>query len=224
MKQEPQVLRPTARWSALVSLDLDAHRYAPQGWAEVVRLVHEHPLAWVVSSTEVAGATPLPLRPRLDDQGRIVRLDGHFARTNRQVQALREGGNPALILFMGVNGYVSPSWMADRTQAPTWIYASVAFQARLALFDDGARIAESLDDLTGGHEAGREKAWATDEMGGRFERLARGVVGFQAEVLDVRARFKLGQDEREDVFEDIVRGLRNDGRPDLAATLRRPES
>ena len=205
---------------------MSPHRYAPRDWSEVVSLVYDYPLAWIVSkANQTLQSTPLPLRPRVDDAGRIVRLDGHFARANPQVQALVAGTQDpaALALFMGANGYVSPSWMSDRTQAPTWVYASAAFQVRLEIFDDPARIKASLEDLTRAHEGGRNKAWAMNEMGDRYARLARGVIGFEAEVLSVQAKFKLGQDEREDVFTDIVTGLAAEGRGALAATLRQPE-
>lgn len=205
---------------------MEPHRYAPRDWDEVAQLVERHPLAWVVSGE--GGAlenTPLPLRARRDAVGRIVRLDGHFARSNPHVQALTAAGGagPALILFMGLNGYVSASWMADRTQAPTWVYATAAFQVRLQLFEDPAHIGYSLRDLVQTHESGREKAWSVEEMGARYAQLTRGVVAFEADVLSVKARFKLGQDEREDVFQDIVQGLEADGRAALVGQLRRPE-
>ncbi|MHB8283460.1 MAG: FMN-binding negative transcriptional regulator [Caulobacteraceae bacterium] len=202
--------------------DMFAHKYAPRDWREVVRLIETYPLAWIVSQAGALSATPLPLRAHCDGEGAIVRLDGHFARSNLQVEALRASPD-ALILFMGPQGYVSPSWMQDRTQAPTWVYASAQFRTRLTLIEDAVGIGESLQDLVGAHEAGRPKAWSLTEMGARYDRLAQGVVAFQAEVLSVQVRFKLGQDEREDVYHDIVRGLGEDGRADLASWLRRPE-
>lgn len=220
----PQNLRARG-WRRAWSDDLEqlpAGAYAPRDWGEVSALIERHPLAWVVSAgAPHLAATPLPLRPILDDGGRVVRLAGHFARRNPQVEALRRAPE-ALILFTGPQGYVSPSWMQDRTQAPTWVYATAQFRTVLELFDDPARIRASLDDLIGAQEAGRPDAWSAEDMGARYERLAAGIVAFEAEVLEVNARFKLGQDEREDVFQDIVQGLHATGQADLAAWLRRP--
>jgi transcriptional regulator len=55
--------------------------------------------------------------------------------------------------------------MADRTQAPTWTYASLQVEVELGLYEDPARLRASLDDLVGANEAGRPNAWAIDEMG-----------------------------------------------------------
>jgi transcriptional regulator len=195
--------------------------FAPRSWAEVVELIQAAPLAWVVSSGGAGfAATPLPLRPRTDDEGRLVRLDGHLARANPQVAALRQDPR-VLILFMGVGGYISPSWMHDRTQAPTWTYASVQVQAELELFEDPDRLRASLDDLVGANEAGRPNAWAIDEMGARYERLGRGIIGFEARVLKVAAKFKLGQDERDDTFGEILTGLGDTGQDALAHWITR---
>jgi transcriptional regulator len=193
--------------------------FAPRSWTEVVELIRAAPLAWIVSNGDGGfAATPLPLRPHLDEAGRLVRLDGHFARANPQVEALRKDPR-ALILFMGVGGYISPSWMADRTQAPTWTYASLQVEAELELYEDPARLRASLDDLVGANEAGRPKAWAIDEMGPRYHRLELGIIGFEARVLKVAGKFKLGQDERDDTFPEILAGLHDDGRGELAGWI-----
>jgi transcriptional regulator len=120
---------------------------------------------------------------------------------------------------MGVGGYISPSWMEDRTQAPTWTYESLQIHAQLELFNDPARLRASIENLVEGHEAGRPNRWSVDEMGGRYNRLSQAIVGFEARVLDINAKFKLGQDERDDVLQDILAGLTATGRHDLAEAI-----
>jgi transcriptional regulator len=44
-------------------------------------------------------------------------------------------------------------------------------------------------------------------MGERYNQLKRHIVAFHADVLETHARFKLGQDENDVVFKDIVDGL-----------------
>lgn len=196
--------------------------FAAQRAQDVTDLARAHPLAWVVS-TGAAGllATPLPLLVHSAADGRIVAIEGHFARHNPQVAALR--ADPmALLLWLGPNGYVSPSWMADRTQAPTWNYASAQCRVRVGFVDDEAGLRAHLDALVAVHEGGRAAAWQAGEMGERYATLAARIVAFRAEPLDVQARFKLGQDERADVYADIVHGLqqRADG-PPLCEWMRR---
>jgi len=199
-------------------MDSPPEKYAARSEADVLALVTANPFAWVVSAGEGFSATPLPLRPRLDDAGQLTALAGHFARSNPQVERLRAQPR-ALMLFMGPHGYVSPSWMADRTQAPTWNYACAAFDCDITFDESPGATRAVLDDLIEAMEAGRPKAWRTDDMGPRYEGLSRGVVGFRAEIRARRGVFKLGQDERDDVFADIMAALRQQGPQDLARLM-----
>lgn len=188
---------------------------------DVLTLVRDHSFAWVVSATSGFLATPLPLRPRLDESGELVGFIGHFARSNPQVDEIRQTGR-ALLLFLGAHGYISASWMQDRTQAPTWNYMAAQFDCRMTMIDDAEGVADCLDELIGSMEEGRPNAWAMREMGERAARLARGVVGFHADIITSRSVFKLGQDERDDVLSDILLGLaREDGGDALAGPMKR---
>lgn len=191
-----------------------ADRFAARGPQDLADLARAHPLAWICSRGPAGQlSTPLPLVPRYAPDGRLLVVEGHFARANAQVAALRLDGE-AWILWMGVQGYVSPSWMADRTQAPTWNYASAQLRVNVR-FDEGQdAIVRHLRELTDRQEAGRAGAWTVDEMGQRLAQLAQRVIAFRAEVVECRERYKLGQDERDDVLADILAAL--DTREDRA--------
>lgn len=196
-------------------------KYAARSPEDVARLVLENPLAWIVSDTTgTPGSTLLPLRPRFGDDGEITHLIGHFARRNPQVRELERHAQ-ASILFLGPQGYISPSWFADRSQAPTWNYASAEFRVEIAFRDDPGVLEADLRDLTAAMEAGRAGAWKIEDMGERYRRLAPRIIAFEATVLEVRAAFKLGQDERDDVYADIRRGLSASGRDELLAWMER---
>ena len=188
-------------------------------WTEAMaRLVNDHPLAWLVSGGPGAPqATPLPLRPVLGVGGEITHLLGHYARGNPQVEALRRDGR-ALALFLGPQAYVSPSWLDDRTQAPTWNYAAAEFVIEVAFVEPGGE-GELLRDLVDAMEAGREQAWSQDELGERYALLAPRIVGFRARVVEARPRFKLGQTEPERFFVQIRAGLERTGQHDLSAWM-----
>lgn len=191
-------------------------RFGAVDGGDVARLIERHPLAWVVSATpETFRSTLLPLRIlERDADGGVSRLRGHFARSNKHLAILKE--NPrATALFLGAHGYVSPSWMRDRSQAPTWNYVSAQLQLELTFYEDPDRIGAALLDLVEGMEAGRPGRWRIEEMGQRYAGLARGVVAFDAKVLWAEPKYKLGQDEREDVYVDIVSGLEAEGARDL---------
>jgi transcriptional regulator len=197
-------------------------RYAPASEADVTRLVLENPLAWVVSTTaDEWRATPLPLRPEgagADEP--IAALLGHFARSNPHADLVRRQSR-ALVLFTGVQGYISPSWLHDRTQAPTWNYATIQYAVDIQLMADDIGPHGVLGDLVGAIESGRPSAWSPAEMGARYELLAQRIIAFRAVIQERRVRFKLGQDERDDVFHDIVAALEAEGATRLSAWMKR---
>jgi transcriptional regulator len=189
--------------------------YAARSQDDLVALLAAQPLAWLVSSGgDDAASTPMPLRAGFDAEGRLVSLLGHFARRNPHVARLQRDPS-AQVLVMGPHAYVSPSWLDDRTQAPTWNYASASFQVRVTLLDSTEAIDAELDGLVTQMEAGREHAWRMSEMGERQARLAQGVLALRADILSVQATFKLGQDERRHDFDQIVQGLTRAGESDV---------
>lgn len=194
--------------------------FAPKDDEQVLRLVLEHPLAWVVC-LDAGGfrATPLPLRPRVGADGRIEALEGHCARSNPLYAALQRDAR-ALILFSGPQGYISPSWVSNRTWAPTWNYTVVQFLVTIAFDETPARLDAHLHDLVEAMEQGRPGAWHPSEMGARYETLKRMIVPFGATVVEQRAKFKLGQDERDTVFTDITTALDAAGSDALVAWMR----
>jgi transcriptional regulator len=194
--------------------------FAPASDEQVLRLVLAHPLAWVVSNDSGSfRATPLPLRPRVGSGGHIEALEGHMARSNAHCAALQRDGH-ALILFSGPQGYISPSWVSDRTWAPTWNYAIVQFLVTIAFDEEPKRLDTHLADLVGAMERGRPDAWQPAEMGARYATLKRRIVPFDAKVVEQRAKFKLGQDERDAVFADISAALDRSGPGELLAWMR----
>lgn len=187
---------------------------------EVDRLIREFPFALVISAeNSMVHATPLPLVLEREADG-VTYLIGHFARANPQVEALRR--QPvAIAAFMGVNSYISPSWIADRTQAPTWNYETAHLQLEVVFGDGPEETAEALNALTAVVEAGRPNAWNASEMGERYAGMSRAIIPFRARVSAVHAKFKLGQNERQDVFEDVVVGLERNGESNLAQAMKR---
>ena len=194
--------------------------FAPKSDEQVLRLVRSHPLAWVVAAE--AGtftASPLPLRPRVGAGGKVEAIEGHMSRANPLCEALMREPR-ALILFSGPEGYVSPSWVSDPTWAPSWNYAVVQFLVTVAFDETPARLDAHLDDLVTAMERGRPNAWSIPKMGARYEKIRRHIVPFEATVLEQRAKFKLGQDERDTVFAEISAGLAKSGSKALVEWMR----
>ncbi|MCD9005976.1 alpha/beta hydrolase fold domain-containing protein [Luteimonas sp. XNQY3] len=195
--------------------------FQPRAHQDVVDLVAAQPLAWIVSGPAgTLSATPLPVQVECGADGAPLRLLGHFARSNPQWKAFAEDPR-ATVLLIGPHGYVSPSWFADRSRAPTWNYATVVFEVEIELRDTAEDADRLLRHLVDDVERGRPGPWKVEEMGPRYLALREHIVGFHAHIRATRATFKLGQDERDDVFDDILRGLWDTGQLPLAAWMRR---
>jgi len=179
--------------------------FSPRERAHVKELVEAYPLCWIVS--ESAGerfATPLPLLPEQGANGEVESLFGHIAFSNPQQKALEKDPR-ATILCMGPQGYISPRLVSNPTWGPTWNYAVCRFETEVRFVPDETDTALSM--LARALEGTAPGAWNPGEMGERYHQLKKHIVAFRARVLETHARFKLGQDENETVFKDIVDGL-----------------
>jgi transcriptional regulator len=179
-------------------------RFAPRSHEDIVRILEDHPLAWVISHD--FRATPLPLLAETDASGSIVSLLGHFARRNPHVAALQADPD-ALILFQGPQGYISPRLVSNPTWAPTWNYAVLRFEVTVEFAPDETDAAVRC--LAAHLERERRNPWRVEELGSRYGQLLPHIIAFRAHVQAVRATFKLGQDEERATFNEIVAGLDN---------------
>ena len=195
-------------------------RFSARSDEDVTRFISANPLAFVVTGNAGnADTTLLPLRPEQVSGGRLATLTGHYPRANPPVAQLQAEPH-ATLLFLGPHGYVSPSWFADRTQAPTWNYAAANVSVRIEFLDTPEDLDRIVRDLVDAMEAGRERRWRVEEMHARYALLLPRIIPFRATVLDIRAKFKLGQDERDDTFPEILHGLAQGGNAALLALMR----
>lgn len=166
--------------------------YKPGSTTDVDRMIAAHPFALVISSTDGAPmATLVPLLLERGADGRMSLL-GHVPRTHPHTDLLRRQPR-ALAVFQGAHGYISPSWLSDRTQAPTWNYESVQLDIEVEFDDSDEATQNALTRLVDHMECGRPNAWSVAEMGARYHKLAPAVVAFRARVVDGYAKFKLGR-------------------------------
>lgn len=180
--------------------------FEPRNARDLVRLIAEYPLAWVVSKNDSAGscgfgATPLPLLGETDAQGRIVSLLGHFALSNPHVAMLRASPQ-ATILFTGPHGYISPEAVSRPGWAPTWNYAIAQFDVDIQFMPQENDLA--LESLVTKMEADRREPWTISRMGERYAQMAQRIVAFRGHVRTGRGRFKLGQDETPQTLAEIL--------------------
>jgi predicted FMN-binding regulatory protein PaiB len=113
------------------------------------------------------------------------------------------------------------SWMRDRAQAPTWNFETAHLVVDVAFAEHENEMAKAIELLLDAVEGEAPARWRSHELGDRYDRLLRGVIGFRARVVETRIKFKLGQNERDDVFADLVAGLQRTGNTPLAHAMAR---
>jgi transcriptional regulator len=172
--------------------------YAPAPYAEtdpevIAELIARARLGVLVThGPEGLFATHLPW---LHDRDEGV-LYAHLARVNPHRSLAGDG--EALVVFSGIDAYVSPSWYpskaVDGRQVPTWNYEAVHVYGRLAWIDDRDALSGLVERLSDRHEAGRSEPWrVSDAPADYVERLLRGVVGVRLRITRAEAKRKLGQ-------------------------------
>ncbi len=173
--------------------------------AAIADLIANYPLAWVLSpGAQPINATPLPLLGNYSDTGELQSLTGHLARRNPHFREL-ERNSSVTILFQGPNGYLSPSWQDNPRWGPTWNYAVIHITAELRLAPEHTDAA--LHRLVRVMEASHGGNWEPSLLGSRYAEMACHVIAFEATVIDVRARFKMGQDETPATLEQFIEKL-----------------
>lgn len=160
-------------------------------------------------------ATPLPLYLDESEGGHGV-LCGHLAKANPQCRLPPIGDG--LVIFMGPEAYVTPSWYATKRETgkvvPTWNYVAVHAYGPVEFFDEPHRLLETVDRLTRLHEEGRDPAWAVDDAPPEFiQAQLRGIVGLRMPIARIEGKRKMSQNRPACDRAGVIAGLAASERP-----------
>ena len=191
--------------------------------AEVMHaLIRAHPLGLLVSNG-AAGPIANPLPFLLDaDIGPHGRLRAHLSKANQQWRQIADHPDePVLVVFPGVNTYITPSWYATKRETgkvvPTWNYAMVQAQGRARIIDDRDWLAGQINELTGTHEAAREQPWHVADAPEPFiEARIKGIIGLEIDIMSLAGKWKVSQNRPAADRQGVVEGL-NDASNDAAS-------
>jgi transcriptional regulator len=167
-------------------------------------------LANLVTAT-AAGliATPLPLLIDAEEGAQGV-LYGHIARANPQWKTVPAGD--AMAIFMGADGYVTPSWYAAKQDTgkvvPTWNYVAVHAYGPIEFFEDPDRLLDVVTRLTNLYERSRSVPWAVTDAPEDFIRtMLRGIVGLRMPITRLDGKRKLSQNRSAEDRVAVAAGL-----------------
>lgn len=195
--------------------------YTPPAFAEddhssLIAMIRACRLAqFVTASTDGPIATALPMF--IDEaEGEMGVLYGHVARANPHWQAPVRGN--ALVLFMGADAYISPSWYAAKAEhgkvVPTWNYEAVEARGPVEFFDDPDRLHAVVSRLTDLHESGRSSPWAVSDAPAAYIKAhMRGIVGLRIPVTALQGKRKMSQNRTQADRRGVSEGLAASDRP-----------
>lgn len=166
--------------------------------------VAENPLAWIVPTGDPSSAILMPLLLELAADGSAASFLGHLPRSAAATYRLREDPR-AVVLFLGPNAYIQPSWISKPNWAPTWNFVSLKVTGDILL--DGSMSTEAVTRLVEHMENRTTSGWTVDQIGPRFDGLLRGIIGFRMAIDQLVPRFKVGQDESEESRREIRSAL-----------------
>jgi len=173
--------------------------YAWSDAAAIERFIAERGFATLV--TPALDATSLPLLWRRVDGDGV--LCGHLARRNAMAEGL--DGQSVLLLYEGVDGYVSPD-VYGKPDVPTWNYVSVQVHGTCRLTDPETTW-QDLVDLVRAHDQAPGVLAHLEAASTRAEMA--GLVGLRVENLRLEGKRKLSQNrpqaDRMGVVLDLLR-------------------
>ena len=188
---------------------------------QVQQFIRDHPFALVVCN--VAGAAPLathlPVELEQNAAGQAV-LVGHFARGNPQWKTMEAAGH-ALVVFSGAHHYVSSAWYGHEN-VPTWNYIAVHVSGPARL-QTPAETHAAVARLMHRYEPPDRSPRSFEQLSAPvLQRELAGIVGFEVQVANIEAAFKLSQNRNAADHASIVAELQKLQTPaaaDMAAAM-----
>ena len=177
--------------------------------SEIKQFLREHSFGILVTQSQgKPTATHIPLALEVDDRGKEV-LTGHIAKANQQWKDFGQN-QEVLCIFNGPHAYISSSWYQEE-EVPTWNYIAVHVYGKIKILSE-KEVMASLHRLVDTYEAGSQNPVSLKTMSASTLKQVKGIVGFQIEITDIQAKYKLSQNREQD-HPRIIAELekRNDG-------------
>lgn len=191
---------------------------------ELHHIIRNNSLGMLVRSTrDGLEADHLPFL--LDaDEGSQGALIAHVARANPVWRELTDG-DPVLVVFRGVQGYISPNWYPGKQEThrrvPTWNYEVVHAHGTIHVRDEERFVRGIVARLTQQHEADLPKPWKMgDAPTDYLSEQLRHIVGIEVRLNRLDCKRKLNQHHEQRDREGAIQGLDSRGNHGLAQAMR----
>lgn len=172
----------------------------------VLQFMHAHPFVTLISvngASSVATQVPVLIEEK---EGQLF-LYGHVMRKTDHCTAM-EQNEQALVLFTGPHCYVSPSWYTEKLGG-TWNYQTIHVRGIIRILND-EETTDILVRLTDLFEAPQKEPLPVAALpDGYVQANIKAIAGFEIQITDVQAIFKLSQNRDDTSYQTIVHELQH---------------
>ena len=172
----------------------------------VLDFIHQHPFAFIAGCSEDGKPVATQIPVFIDEREGKLFLSGHMMRNTDHHKAFEH--NPhVLAVFTGAHTYVSASWYEDKKQGSTWNYMSVHAKGVLKFLDEQALL-DVLKRTTNHFENNPYSGANFEDLSAEYvNRMAKAIIAFEVEILQMDNVFKLSQNRDEKSYHTIMEKL-----------------
>ncbi|MDC6362949.1 MULTISPECIES: FMN-binding negative transcriptional regulator [Flavobacteriaceae] len=171
------------------------HHYKNENLDEVKDFLTQNSFGILINTVDgKPWGTHIPLELETNQTGKDI-LVGHISKANPQWKNFISPSE-VLCIFNGPHTYVSSSWYKEE-EVPTWNYIAVHIYGKVTILDEEQTMA-SLHKLVDKYEQNSKNPISLHQMSPNTLRQVKGVVGFQVEITEIQAAYKLSQTRVED--------------------------
>jgi transcriptional regulator len=166
-------------------------RYDEKDKEKIYSFIKENSFGILISIKDgLPIGTHIPLLLEKNEAGKDI-LMGHISKGNEQKYTLADGAK-VLVIFAGPHAYISPRWYTEMN-VPTWNYISVHVYGTVKIVE-GEALKTALTRLVDNYEQTLPHPVTLEEIPEKtFQENFRGIVGFEIEIEDIQAAYKLSQ-------------------------------
>ncbi|QCE35110.1 FMN-binding negative transcriptional regulator [Acetobacteraceae bacterium] len=175
-------------------------------------LILENPLGNFITQTEgglLASSLPFYF---MSEEGKFGTLYAHLGHYNPQTKL--EAQKESLVIFNGVDAYITPSWMPgkkiEHKAVPTWDYINAQVYGKAEFLKDPETLLEIVSKITDKAEAKRPDPWKVSDAPEDYVRLKlKGIVGLKLTITKIRLICKMEDNTKPETKSAIIEGLRS---------------
>ena len=170
---------------------------------EAVSFMKRFSFATVITAKDnIPVATHLPFL--VEERNGSILLTSHFARANAQWKEIE--ANTILVIFSEPHAYISPKHYEKELNVPTWNYISVHCYGKGRLIREEEKVMQLLERTVVNYDDSFAEQYQSLPEDYKTN-LAKGIVGFEIEVMELQAKKKLSQNKSEVEQRNIIKSL-----------------